>query len=54
MDVLALVGALGYAEHRSIPESHRAWRGRGLALAQRTLSNLLDRYDELCALSVAD
>jgi hypothetical protein len=54
LDVLALVGALRYAEHRSVPEIHRALRSRGLVLAQRTVSNLLDRYDELRALSVAD
>src|SRR5262245_57137411 len=54
LDVLALVGALRYAEHRSVPEIHRALRGRGLTLAERTVSNLLDRYDELRALSVAD
>jgi len=54
LDVLALVGALRYAEHRSIPQIHQALRGRGLVLAERTVSNLLDRYDELRALSVAD
>jgi hypothetical protein len=54
LDVLALVGALRYAEHKSVPEIHRSLRGRGLALAERTVTNLLDRYDELRALSVAD
>ena len=54
LDVLALVGALRYAEHRSVPQIHQALRGRGLVLAERTVSNLLDRYDELCALTVAD
>jgi hypothetical protein len=54
LDVLALVGALRYAEHRSVPQIHQALRGRGLVLAERTVSNLLDRYDELRALSVAD
>src|SRR3954468_16418399 len=54
LDVLALVGALRYAEHRSVPEIHRSLRSRGLALAERTVTNLLDRYDELRALSVAD
>lgn len=54
LDVVALVGALRHAEHRSVPEIHRALRDRGLALAERTVTNLLDRYDELRALSIAD
>jgi hypothetical protein len=54
LDVLALVGALRYAEHRSVPEIHLALGSRGVCLSQRTVSNLLDRYDELRALTVAD
>jgi hypothetical protein len=54
LDVLALVGALRYAEHKSVPEIHSALRRRGVALAQRSVTNLLDRYDELRALSVAE
>jgi hypothetical protein len=54
LDILATVGALRYVEHQSVPEIHRALRHRGVALAQRSVTNLLDRYDELRALSVAD
>jgi hypothetical protein len=54
LDVLALVGRLRHAEHRSIPEIHQALTGRGVAVAPRTVTNLLDRYDELKALSTAD
>jgi hypothetical protein len=54
LDVMALVGRLRYAEHRSIPEIHRELTGRGLVVAQRTVTNLLDRYDELRALATAD
>ncbi|MFO0842420.1 MAG: hypothetical protein U0797_08500 [Gemmataceae bacterium] len=54
LDVLALVGRLRHAEHRSAPEIHRELTRRGVALAERTVSNLLDRYDELRALSAAD
>jgi hypothetical protein len=54
LDVLALVGALRYAEHRCVPEIHRHLRGRGLALSQRSVSNLIDRYDELLAVALAD
>jgi hypothetical protein len=51
LDVIAHVGALRYAEHRSVPEIHRALTARGVVLAERTVTNLLDRYDELLALA---
>src|SRR3954464_9696602 len=51
LDVVTLVGRLRHAEHRSIPEIHRELSRRGVAVAERTVSNLLDRYDELKALS---
>ena len=54
LDVMALVGRLRHAEHRSIPEIHQDLIGRGLVVAQRTVTNLLDRYDELRALATAD
>lgn len=54
LDVMALVGRLRYAEHRSIPEIHRELTRRGIVVAQRTVTNLLDRYDELRALATAD
>jgi Transposase, Mutator family len=54
LDVMALVGRLRHAEHRSIPEIHQELIRRGLIVAQRTVTNLLDRYDELRALSSAD
>src|SRR5215207_5962639 len=53
LDVLALVGALRYTEHKSVPEIHQALSKRGVVVAQRSVTNLLDRYDELRALSVA-
>jgi hypothetical protein len=54
LDVMALVGRLRYAEHRSIPEIHGALTRRGIVVAVRTVTNLLDRYDELKALATAD
>jgi Transposase, Mutator family len=53
-DVIALVGRLRYAEHRSVPEIRRHLHGRGLAIAERTVLNLLDRYDELLAVALSD
>src|SRR3954451_15043399 len=54
LDVIATVGRLRYAEHRSIPEIHRELTRRGVVVAARTVTNLLDRYDELRALASAD
>jgi hypothetical protein len=54
LDVIAAVGALRYAEHRSVPEIHAALRGRGVGVSQRTVTNLLDRYDELLAVALGD
>jgi hypothetical protein len=52
-DVIALVGQLRYGQHRSIPEIHQELRGRGLEIAERTVTNLLTRYEELLALRLA-
>src|SRR3954449_11441044 len=54
LDVMATVGRLRYAEHRSIPEIPRELTRRGIVVAVRTVTNLLDRYDELRALASAD
>src|SRR3954462_645198 len=54
LDVLALVGRLRHAEHRSVPEIHRELTSRGVAISLRSVSNLLDRYDELRALATVD
>lgn len=54
LDVMALAGALRYREHRSVPEIHRHLQGQGVEIAQRTVTNLLDRYDELLAVSLTD
>jgi hypothetical protein len=49
LDVIALVGLLRHRDHRSVPEIHAALRERGVAIAERSVTNLLDRYDELLA-----
>jgi len=54
LDVIALVGHLRYVEHRSIPEIHAELRRRRVVIAERTVTNLLDRYDELRALATAN
>jgi hypothetical protein len=54
LDVIALIGTLRHAQHRSVPEIHAELTRRGVPLCIRTVTNLLDRYDELLALSLAD
>src|SRR5215212_728179 len=54
LDVIAIVGRLRYAEHRSIPEIHHELTRRGVVVAVRTVTNLRDRYDERRALASAD
>jgi hypothetical protein len=54
LDVIALVGTRRHAQHRSIPEIHAELVRRGVPLCLRTVANLLDRYDELLALSLSD
>jgi hypothetical protein len=54
LDVIAYVGILRYAQHRSLPEIHQHLRHRGVAVAPRTVMHLLERYDELLTLSLTD
>ena len=54
LDVMALVGALRYGEHRSVPEIHQQLQQRGICVGQRSVGNLLDRYDELLTLRLSN
>lgn len=54
LDVIALVGTLRYTSHRSIPEIHQALCDRGVQIAERTVAHLLQRYEELVAVHLAD
>src|SRR3954452_9601327 len=54
LDVIALIGALRHAEHRSLPEVHAELVRGGVPICVRSVANLLDRYDELLALSCSD
>jgi hypothetical protein len=53
LDVIALIGALRYRGHHSVPEIHRILVERGVCISQRSVTNLLDRYDEWVSLSVS-
>lgn len=54
LDVIALIGRLRYTEHRSVPEIRTHLAGRRVTICERTVTNLLERYDELLATSLAD
>ena len=54
LDVIALVGRLRYAAHSSVPEIHRHLVGCGVRVAERTVTHLLHRYEELLAVHLAD
>lgn len=53
-EVIALVGALRYQAHRSVPEIHQALSERRVEISERTVTHLLDRYDEVLAVSLTD
>jgi hypothetical protein len=54
LDVVTLVGTLRYAQHRSIPDIHQELVHRRIAIAPRTVQHLVERYEELVALSLSD
>ena len=54
LDVIALSGVQRHRNHRSVPEIHQALRAQGVQIAERSVTNLLDRYDELLATSLTD
>ncbi|GHP00433.1 hypothetical protein KSF_104800 [Reticulibacter mediterranei] len=54
LDIIALVGTLRYTSHRSIPEIHQALCDRGVQIAERAVTHLLQRDEELIALKLSD
>src|SRR5947209_10410625 len=54
LDVIALIGAWRFREHRSVPEMHQRLQARGLASSQREVTHLMQRYEELVSLRVTD
>ena len=48
------MGAQRFGEHRSVPEIHHALRLRQLTLCERSVTNLLQRYEELVSLHLLD
>ncbi len=54
LDVIAFVGNRRYQEHRSVPQIHQVLQSKGVRVSERTVSNLLARYDELVSLQVGN
>jgi hypothetical protein len=54
LEVIALIGRWRFGEHRSVPEMHRALLARGVSITERSVTNLMQRYEELVALRVRD
>src|SRR5436309_6627205 len=54
LEVIALVGMWRFREHRSVPEMHQALLARGISVAQRSVTYLMQRYEELVTLRITD
>lgn len=54
LDVIALVGILRYQRHQSLTEIHHSLHERGLSIGERTVLNLLARYEELVTIHMTD
>jgi len=54
LEVIALIGRWRFREHRSVPEMHQALLARGIPIAERSVTHLMQRYEELVALRVSD
>lgn len=54
LDVIALIGKFRFREHRSVPEMHQALLARGINVAQRSVTYLMQRYEELVTLRITD
>ncbi len=53
LDVVAFVGHSRYHQHKSLKQIHQDLQQRGLSLCERSVCNLLHRYEELLALRVS-
>jgi hypothetical protein len=54
LEVIALIGQWRFREHRSVPEMHQALAARGISIAQRSVTYLMQRYEELVTLRITD
>jgi hypothetical protein len=54
LDVIALIGSLRFAQHRSVPEICAELNRLGVSICERSVTEQLSRYEELLALRLAD
>lgn len=54
LDIIALIGSWRFTEHRSVPEMHQRLQAHGLAISERAVTHLMQRYEELVSLRVTD
>jgi hypothetical protein len=54
LEVIALIGRWRYREHGSVPQMHRMLLERGVSITERSVTNLMQRYEELVALRMQD
>jgi hypothetical protein len=54
LDVIAQIGQWRAREQRSVPQMHQALRHQGVDIAERSVTELLRRYEELVALRLGD
>src|SRR2546421_12308134 len=54
LEVIALIGQWRFREHRSVPQMHRALQARGIRIARRSVTYLMQRYEELVTLHITD
>ena len=52
LDVLAAIGNQRYRHHQTVGEIHVYLREKGVVISKRSVTNQLDRYDELVALAL--
>jgi len=54
LEVIALIGQWRFREHRSVPEMHRALLSHGVSITERSVTHLMQRYEELVTLRITD
>jgi hypothetical protein len=54
LEVIALIGSFRFREHRSVPEMHRLLLARGVSITERSVTHLMQRYEELVTLRITD
>jgi len=54
LDVIAQIGQWRYRGHRTVPEMHAELQAHGVQISQRSVTNLLARYDELVTVAMQD